>query len=156
MLKVSVKYNVNLTNYPHLPLYGERYSAVCVNSNFTTSEIERIIAEKDKALQRGTLSIVSVEIAEKKQDQQCPNEIMVPKELLGRFKIEGNRFLECVREIHKETSKWESPEKAARATAFAMCLLLDGSGEWYPPSLYRVCIETSKGWQPVEFFHHDL
>lgn len=41
----------------------------------------------------------------------------------------GDRFLARVREIIEEAGKCDSPERAARVAAFAICVMLDGSGE---------------------------
>ena len=66
---------------------------------------------------------------------------------------DGEAFLAAVREIAEGCSKLETPERAARVTAFSVCVLLDGSGEAYPDRGWRVVDRDGK---PVDFFHHDL
>jgi len=65
---------------------------------------------------------------------------------------QGKVFLESIREIYKDTSDLKSPARAARVTAFAICCMLDGSGE-HDGQQYQVL--TAEG-KPVKFFHHDL
>ncbi len=70
----------------------------------------------------------------------------------GVMNKEGSIFLKQIRSIIEVCSKLESPERAARVTAFAICVMLDGSGE-HPGQEYRVVGENNND---VEFFHHDL
>ncbi len=65
---------------------------------------------------------------------------------------QGKEFLDEVREIYRECSKQETPERAARITAFSILVMLDGSGE-HCGTKYRVLTEE---FELVEFFHHDL
>ncbi len=44
----------------------------------------------------------------------------------------GQLFLSECRAIIAEASRLESPERAARVAVFALCVLLDGSGEYDP------------------------
>ncbi len=65
---------------------------------------------------------------------------------------QGKEFLDKVREIYTECSRIESPEQAARITAFSIMVMLDGSGE-HCGTQYRVLTED---FELVDFFHHDL
>jgi len=64
----------------------------------------------------------------------------------------GHEFLDEVRAIIEACSRYKPPAVAARLTAFALLVMLDGSGE-HVGSEYRVV--DSDG-ELVEFFHHDL
>ncbi len=65
---------------------------------------------------------------------------------------QGKEFLKKVRGIYQECARIETPERAARVTAFSILVMLDGSGE-FPGTSYRVLTED---FELVEFFHHDL
>ena len=69
----------------------------------------------------------------------------------------GEIFLQHVRDIIDDCSKLESPERAARVTAFAICVMLDGSGEHCGPEYVLSVKNENDGIDdPVKFFHHDL
>jgi len=61
--------------------------------------------------------------------------------------------LEEIRAIYKDCAKLDSPERAARVTAFAICVMLDGSGEHSECPDFRV---VDKNGEKVNFYHHDL
>jgi hypothetical protein len=63
----------------------------------------------------------------------------------------GERFLSEVRKIIDYCSGLESPERAARVTAFSIMVLLDGSGEG---DLNNKVVTIDN--EDVEFFHHEL
>ena len=65
---------------------------------------------------------------------------------------QGKLFLDEVRAIYKECSKLETPERAAKVTAFSILVMLDGSGEHIGVD-YRV---LTKDFELVDFFHHDF
>jgi len=68
----------------------------------------------------------------------------------------GLRFLEEVRAIYSDCSKLLTPNSAARLTAFAICVMLDGSGEHVGPN-YELYVRTENSdLEPVTFFHHEL
>jgi hypothetical protein len=64
----------------------------------------------------------------------------------------GEAFLREVRSIIEGCSDLATPARAARVTAFAILVMLDGSGEHIGPE-FRVVDEDGK---LVEFWHHDL
>lgn len=68
----------------------------------------------------------------------------------------GEIFLRRVREIIEDCSKLPTPERAARVTAFAICVMLDGSGEDIGPEYILYVRNEKDGIDPVNFFHHDL
>jgi len=68
----------------------------------------------------------------------------------------GLKFLEEVRTIYGDTGRLFTPGRAARVTAFAICVMLDGSGEHIGPD-YELYVCTESGdLEPVIFFHHEL
>ena len=64
----------------------------------------------------------------------------------------GNRFLDQVRGIIEEAAKCKTIERAARISAFAIIIMLDGSGE-HNGETYKVVTENG---EDVEFDHSDL
>jgi len=68
----------------------------------------------------------------------------------------GRQFLQEVRVIIEECSKLKTPERAARVTAFAICVMLDGSGESLPGGVYALSVLKDDGLEPVEFKHDEL
>lgn len=68
----------------------------------------------------------------------------------------GLKFLKEVREVYGDCGKLPYSGHAARVTAFAICVMLDGSGEHVGPD-YELYVRTESGkLEPVEFFHHEL
>lgn len=69
----------------------------------------------------------------------------------------GLKFLEEVREIYCDCARRLGTHgHAARVTAFAICVMLDGSGEHVGPD-YELYVRTEDGkLEPVKFFHHEL
>ena len=68
----------------------------------------------------------------------------------------GLKFLEEIRTVYSETSRLPTPGRAARITAFAICVMLDRSGEHIGPK-YELYVRTKNGdLEPVMFYHHEL
>ena len=68
----------------------------------------------------------------------------------------GLKFLEEIRILYSETSRLPTPGRAARVTAFAICVMLDRSGEHIGPK-YELYVRTESGdLEPVFFFHREL
>lgn len=68
----------------------------------------------------------------------------------------GLRFLKEVRAIYSACNEPLTPGHAARVTAFAICAMLDGTGEHCGPD-YELYVRTQSGkLEPVKFFHSEL
>lgn len=71
------------------------------------------------------------------------------------MKSHGKIFLDECRSIIQECQRLPS-DRIARVAIFALCVMLDGSGEHSGPE-YVLSVRNSDGeLEPVEFFHHDL
>jgi len=68
----------------------------------------------------------------------------------------GLKFLEEIRAIYGDCGRLLTPGRAARVTAFAICVMLDRSGEHVGPD-YELYVRAESGdLEPVAFFHHEL
>jgi len=73
-------------------------------------------------------------------------------EVTERSKELGRELLKEVRDIIDDCSNLPTPERAARVVAFAILVVLDGSGE-HVGRQYKIFTEDG---EPVQFNHGDL